>query len=45
LRAIASVRTLRAALNRPAPTTAAIADVTGDSDCRRLRETLGIGTV
>ena len=45
LTAIGRVRRLRAGLLRPDPSTAEIADVTGDWQARRLRETLGIGTV
>ncbi len=45
LSAIGRVRKLRATLARPAPSTAAVATVTDDSEARRLREILGIGTV
>lgn len=45
LGAVERVRGLRSGLRRPMPSTAEISRVTGDSDARRLRDLLGIGTV
>ena len=45
LRAVGRVRGLRSGLRRPMPTTEEIETVTGDSDARRLRDLLGVGTV
>lgn len=44
-RAVGRVRALRSGLRRPTPSTAKIRRATGDSEARRLRDLLGIGTV